>query len=395
LIRYQALRKSTVTLRGNWNYPTTIRFGAGRISELAATCRELGMARPLLVTDAGLGDHEMTARLVSLCKADGLPCAVFSAVSPNPTGAQVEAGVAAFREGGHDGVIAFGGGSGLDAAKAVAFMAAQTVPLWDLEDIGDNWTRATTQGLPPVVAVPTTSGTGSEVGRASVITDEAEHKKKIIFHPRMLPNIALSDPELTIGLPPHLTAATGIDALSHSMEAFFSPFYHPMARGIATEGMRLVKDWLAKAVHDGTDIEARAHMMVASQAGAASFQKGLGGMHAIAHSLGALYGSHHGLLNAVLMPYVLEANRSAISADAAYISRCLGLEPSLDGLIAWVLDLRKEVGIPHTLAEIGLNANEKDRVGAMALEDPSAGGNPIQFTAAEYAALFEKAVTGV
>lgn len=383
-----------MTLRANWNYPTAIRFGAGRTNELPDLCRELGFSRPLLVTDEGLGKHEMTQRIVGICEAAGLPCGVFSAVSPNPTGAQVDAGVEAFKAGGHDGVLAFGGGSGLDAAKAVAFMVPQSLPLWDFEDVGDNWTRAVTAGLPPVIAIPTTSGTGSEVGRCSVITDEGVHKKKLIFHPRILPNIALLDPELTVGLPPHLTAATGIDALSHSMEAFFAPFYHPMARGIATEGMRLVKEWLPKAVHDGTNIEARAHMLVASTAGAAAFQKGLGAMHAIAHSLGALYGAHHGLLNAVLMPYVLEANRASIEADAAYIARALGLEPSLDALIQWVIELRKEVGIPHTLAEIKITADDKKLVGDMAVEDPSAGGNPISFTADQYAALFEKAVNG-
>lgn len=383
-----------MTLRANWNYPTAIRFGAGRTNELPDLCRELGFSRPLLVTDEGLGKHEMTQRILGICAAAGLHCGVFSAVSPNPTGAQVDAGVEAFKAGGHDGVLAFGGGSGLDAAKAVAFMVPQSLPLWDFEDVGDNWTRAVTAGLPPVIAIPTTSGTGSEVGRCSVITDEGVHKKKLIFHPRILPNIALLDPELTVGLPPHLTAATGIDALSHSMEAFFAPFYHPMARGIATEGMRLVKEWLPKAVHDGTNIEARAHMLVASTAGAAAFQKGLGAMHAIAHSLGALYGAHHGLLNAVLMPYVLEANRAAIEADGAYIARALGLEPSLDGLIQWVIELRKEVGIPHTLAEIKITADDKKLVGEMAVEDPSAGGNPISFTAEQYAALFEKAVNG-
>ncbi len=383
-----------MTLRANWNYPTAVRFGAGRLSELPDICRELGMTRPLLVTDAQLGEHPITQKALDACATKGLPCAVFSAVSPNPTGAQVDAGVAAFRAGKHDGVIAFGGGSGLDAAKAVAFMANQERPLWDFEDIGDNWKRAKLEGLPPVVAVPTTSGTGSEVGRASVITDEVEKKKKIIFHPRMLPNVALSDPELTVGLPAPLTAATGMDALSHSMEAFFSPFYHPFARGIATEGMRLCKEWLPVAVRDGANIEARAHMMAASQAGAAAFQKGLGGMHALAHSLGALYGAHHGLLNAILMPYVLTANRSAIETDATYLAGCLSLENGLDGVLEWVLALRKEVGIPHTLADIKIDTADCALIGTMAYNDPSAGGNPIQFTESQYATLFECAVKG-
>jgi len=381
-------------LRGNWNYPTTIRFGAGRISELADTCVELGMSRPLLVTDEGLARHAMIEGALAACKAKGLDCALFSGVKGNPTGENVGEGLAAFKAGGHDGVIAFGGGSGLDAAKAVAFMSRQTRPLWDFEDVGDNWKRAVLDGLPPVIAVPTTSGTGSEVGRASVITDTAQHVKKIIFHPRMLPNIVIADPELTLGLPAPITAATGMDALSHNLEAFFAPFYHPLARGIAVEGARLVKEFLPAAVKRGDDIEARAQMMVASQAGAAAFQRGLGGMHALAHTLGALYDAHHGLLNAVLMPYVLSANRAAIAEDAAYLAQCLGLENGLEGLIGWVLELRKEVGIQHTLAEMGIPADEVKRIGAMAVEDPSAGGNPIPFTPGQYAHIFECAHAG-
>lgn len=382
------------SLSGNWNYPTTIRFGAGRIKELPDTCRELGMERPLLVTDEGLSRLPMIAEAAAACTAAGLDCAVYSQVKGNPTGENVEGGVAAFKEGDHDGVIAFGGGSALDAGKAIAFMANQTRPLWDFEDVGDNWLRANTDGLCPVVAVPTTSGTGSEVGRSSVITDSASHVKKVIFHPRFVPEIALSDPELTVGLPAPITAAVGMDALSHSVEAFFSPFYHPMARGIAVEGCRLVKEWLPTAVQDGANIEARSHMMVASQAGATAFQKGLGAMHALAHSLGAAYDAHHGLLNAVLMPYVLKANAAAIADDAAYLANCLGLDASLDGLTDWVLALREKTGIPHTLAGMNLNAEEKDRIGAMAVADPSAGGNPVPFTDEQYAELFRCAVAG-
>lgn len=381
-------------LIGNWNYPTTIRFGAGRISELAASCRELGMTKPLLVTDRQLAEHDIVKNAVASCAKDGLPCGVFSDVSGNPTGAQVIAGVAAYKAGEHDGVIAYGGGSGIDAAKTIAFMSVQKESIWYFEDVGDNWTRAITDGLPPVVAVPTTSGTGSEVGRASVITDEDAHVKRIIFHPTMLPAIALSDPELTIGLRPGITAAVGMDALSHNMEAFFSPFYHPLARGIAVEGMRLVKEHLPTAVRDGANIEARAHMMVASQAGATAFQKGLGGMHALAHSLGAVYGAHHGLLNAILMPYVLAANANAIADDAAYCANCLGLKNSVQDLVDWVIALRDELAIPHTLAAIDINADESQRIGTMAIADPSAGGNPIPLTADQYAHIFECAVAG-
>jgi alcohol dehydrogenase class IV len=381
-------------LQGNWNYPTNIRFGAGKIKLLATTCQELGMKRPLLVTDQGLSSHPMIQDAMNACAAQGLNSALFSEVQGNPTGANVALGVDAFKSGNHDGVIAFGGGSGLDAAKAIAFISRQTLPLWDFEDVGDNWKRAVTHDLPPVIAVPTTSGTGSEVGRASVITDTETHVKKIIFHPRMLPNIVLADPELTLGLPPHLTAATGMDALSHNLEAFFAPFYHPMARGIAVEGARLVKEWLPTAVHQGDNIEARAHMMVASQAGAAAFQRGLGGMHALAHTLGALYDAHHGLLNAVLMPYVLSANRNAIADDAAYLARCLNIENGLSGLIAWVLEIRKVLGIQHSLSEIGIPADEAERIGAMAVQDPSAGGNPVQYTPEQYAQIFTCALNG-
>ncbi len=382
-----------MSLSGNWNYPTSIKFGAGRITELPDHCKALGMAKPLLITDSGLAAHAMITAALDRCAGAGVSAGLYSGVDGNPTGANVEGGISAFQAGGHDGVVAFGGGSGLDAAKAVALMVAQDRPIWDFEDVGDNWLRVNTEGLPPVVAVPTTSGTGSEVGRASVITDESAHVKKIIFHPRMLPAIALSDPELTIGLPAHLTAATGMDALSHCMEAFFSPFYHPLARGIATEGMRIVKEWLPAAVRDGGNIEARSHMMVASQAGAASFQKGLGGMHALAHSLGAVYNAHHGLLNAILMPYVLVANRPVIEADANYIAQCLGLN-GFDGFYHWVLELRAEVGIQETLAEIGIEDDQAELIGRMAVADQSAGGNPIPFSEGEYASIFRCAVEG-
>jgi hypothetical protein len=353
------------------------------------------MENPLLVTDEGLAELDIVKNAVQSCEDSDLGCEVYSHVSGNPTGANVEGGVDAYSLGEHDGVIAFGGGSGLDAAKAIAFMAAQSGSIWDFEDVGDNWTRANTENLPPVVAVPTTSGTGSEVGRASVITDESAHVKKIIFHPRMLPEIALSDPELTVGLPAPITAATGMDALSHCLEAFFAPSYHPMARGIAIEGARLVKEWLPTAVSDGGNIDARSHMMVASQAGATAFQRGLGGMHAIAHSLGAVYNAHHGLLNAILMPYVLRANTVAIEEDAAYLANCLGLDPSLESLIEWVLSIRSEVGIQATLSEIDIQDDEAERIGEMAVNDPSAGGNPIQFTASEYCDIFRMAVHGI
>ncbi|HVJ36124.1 MAG TPA: iron-containing alcohol dehydrogenase [Terriglobia bacterium] len=382
-------------LRGNWNYPTSVKFGCGRISELADHCKALGMKRPLLITDPGLADLPMVKQAIERNKAAGLPTGLFSQVQGNPTGKNVEDGVKAFKDGGHDGVIAFGGGSALDAAKAVALMVGQKRPLFDFEDVDDWFTRVDVGGMAPVVAVPTTSGTGSEVGRASVITDEAVHVKKIIFHPKMLPAIVIDDPELTAGLPPHITAAVGMDALSHNLEAFCAPGFHPMADGIAIEGMRLIKEWLPTAVKDGKNLIARSYMMVASSMGATAFQKGLGGMHAIAHPLGALYNTHHGLTNAVLMPYVLDFNRKAIDEKLTSLARYLNLpNPSFGAVQKWILDLRKEIAIPHTLREIKVDDKQVDKVAAMAAVDPSAGGNPIKVGAGELRQIFVAALDG-
>jgi alcohol dehydrogenase class IV len=291
-------------------------------------------------------------------------------------------------------VIAFGGGSALDAGKAIAFATFQDRPLWDFEDVGDNFRRADPAKMLPVIAVPTTAGTGSEVGRASVIKDEGARLKRIIFHPAMMPRLVIADPALTVGLPPGLTAAVGMDALSHNLEAFFAPAYHPLARGVAVEGARLVKDWLAVAVRDGANIEARSHMLAAAEAGATAFQRGLGAMHALAHPLGALYGVHHGLLNAILMPYVIAANRPAIDLQAAALARMLGLGDEADDLLAWVLDLRAEVGIPMSLAEAGVPADDIARVSQMAVEDPSAATNPVVFTVGDYGAILRQALAG-
>ncbi|MBL4906531.1 MAG: iron-containing alcohol dehydrogenase [Sneathiella sp.] len=382
-------------LTGNWNYPTAVRFGVGRANEIGAACKELGMSNPLLVTDPGLASLPMIGEAVSNCQAAGLKCAVFSDVKPNPIGENVDAGVAAYKAGCHDGVIAFGGGSGLDAAKAIALMVGQSGSVFDFVDEGDNWTRVNVDAVAPVVAVPTTSGTGSEVGRASVITDAAHHVKKIIFHPTMLPAIVIADPALTAGLPAHITAATGMDALSHNLEAYCSPFYHPMAEGIAVEGIRLVKEYLPTAVAEGSDLVARAQMMVASTMGATAFQRGLGGMHALAHPLGALYDAHHGMLNAILMPYVLIHNRPAIEDRMERLAAFIGLEDaSFEGFLKWVLDLRQEVGIPNDLGALDIDDSKAELVGKMATEDPSSGGNPTKLTAAEYTEIFLNAVKG-
>ena len=382
-------------LSGNWNYPTSVRFGVGRAQEIGAACKELGMKKPLLVTDPGLAGLPMISDAVASCKDAGLDCGVFSNIKPNPVGENVGDGVAIYRENGHDGVIAFGGGSGLDAAKAIALMAGQTGDVFDYEDVGDNWAQVKPEGVAPIVAVPTTSGTGSEVGRASVITDAANHVKKIIFHPKMMPSIVVADPELTVGLPAHITAATGMDALSHNLEAYCSPFYHPMAEGIAVEGIRLVKEYLPTAVNDGTNLIARSQMMIASTMGATAFQRGLGGMHALAHPLGALYDAHHGLLNAILMPYVLIRNRPEIETRIARLSSFIGLEEAnFDGFLSWVLDLRQQLNIPNDLGALNIGDEKADLVGKMAIKDPTAGGNPIALTAEEYTEVFLKAVKG-
>jgi alcohol dehydrogenase class IV len=374
----------------DWNYPTAIRFGAGRIVELGEACLALGIERPLLVTDPALARLPMVGAALAAAGA-GLFCAIHS----NPVGADVEAGLAAYREGGHDGVIALGGGSALDAGKVIAFMSGQTRPLWDFEDKEDWWTRADPAGIAPVVAVPTTAGTGSEVGRAGVILDQDAEAKKIVFHPKMLPGIVILDPELTLGLPAHVTAATGMDALSHCLEAYCAPGFHPMADGIAAEGMKQIREWLPRAVGDGTDIEARGHMLVAASMGATAFQKGLGGMHAISHPIGALLGTHHGLTNAVLMPYILAFNRPAIEERLARLAGYIGLEQaSFEGFLGWIIRLRESLGIPHTLTKIGIAAAHVDRISIMAEADPSAGGNPLPFDAAAAREVLEAALAG-
>ncbi len=383
------------TLRGNWNYPTAMRFGPGRISELAKACKSLGMTRALLVTDPGIRALPMIAEAVAANEAAGLPTTVFSDIKPNPVGENVEAGVAAYHAAGCDGVIAFGGGSGLDAGKAIALMVGQDRPIWDFEDRDDWCTRVNEDGMAPVVAVPTTAGTGSEVGRASVITNEATHTKKIIFHAKMLPAIVIADPELTLGLPSHLTAATGMDALAHNLEAYCAPGYHPMADGIAVEGMRLVKEWLPTAVHEGSNLVARAQMLAAATMGATAFQKGLGAIHALSHPIGAVLDKHHGLTNAVVMPYVLAFNRAAIEDRLERLARYLGLpDPSFDAVQNWVLALREDIGIAHTLAEIGVGEEYIDELAPMAAADPTCGGNPIPVGEPELRRMFEMAIRG-
>jgi len=385
----------STTFYANWNYPTSIKVGAGRANELAAACSALGMRAPLLVTDPSLSKLPMLDKILQQCRESDLQVSVFNQIKSNPTGDNVNDGVSAYRAGKHDGVIAFGGGSALDAGKAIALMIGQDRVLWDFEDVGDNWKRVNVAGMATVVAVPTTAGTGSEVGRASVITHEAQQIKKIIFHPNMLPKTVILDPELTIGLPASITAATGMDALSHNLEAYCTTYYHPMAEGIAAEGIRLIKDYLPRAVHNGYDLEARTQMLVASSMGATAFQRGLGAMHALAHPLGAIYDAHHGRLNAILMPFILLANRPAIETKISRLANYLQINNGFDGFIDWVFQIRHEIDIEPSLSKIGIGEQHVERIAKMATEDAAATGNPILFSARDYQNILNDAINGV
>ncbi len=381
-----------MTITANWSYPTSIKFGAGRIKELADHCKAVGMKKPLLITDRGLAPMAITQNALDTLEAAGLGRAIFADVDPNPNDINLAAGVKAFKDGGHDGVVAFGGGSGLDLGKCVAFMAGQSRPVWDFEDIGDWWTRASVEGIAPIIAVPTTAGTGSEVGRASVITNSASHVKKVIFHPKFLPAVTICDPELTVGMPKVITAGTGMDAFAHCLEAYSSPFYHPMSAGIALEGMRLVKEYLPRAYKDGTDIEARANMMSAAAMGAVAFQKGLGAIHSLSHPVGAIYNTHHGMTNAVVMPPVLRFNRPAIEERIVRAAAYLGISGGFDGFYDYVLKLREELGVPDKLAALGVGTDRIDEMSEMAIVDPTAGGNPVELTLDAAKKLFRECI---
>lgn len=369
-----------MTIIANWSYPTSIRFGAGRISEIADACEVAGIKNPLLITDRGLADMDITKKTLDLLESAGLGRNIFSDVDPNPNQRNAENGVKAYLDGGHDGVIAFGGGSGLDLGKLVAFLAGQTRPLWDFEDIEDWWTRADANAIAPIVAVPTTAGTGSEVGRASVITNSDTQEKKIIFHPKFLPCVVICDPELTVGMPSFITAGTGLDAFAHCVEAYCSPHYHPMSQGMALEGMRIVKKYLPIAYSDGANIEARSHMMSSAIMGATAFQKGLGAIHALSHPIGAIYHTHHGTTNAVCMPAVLQFNKPAIKDLIEDASNYLSIKGGFDGFCSFVDDLNQSLNIPKKLSGLGVDNPDIERIVSGALKDPSTGGNPIKMT---------------
>jgi len=381
-----------MSLTGNWSYPTAMKFGAGRIKELPQACSAAGIKNPLLVTDRGLAALPVTQSTLDIMEAAGLGRAMFSEVDPNPNELNLDAGVAAYIAGGHDGVIAFGGGSGLDLGKMVAFMAGQTRPVWDYEDVDDWWTRADAAAIAPIVAVPTTAGTGSEVGRASVITNSRTHIKKIIFHPKVLPTVVICDPELTMSMPKVITAGTGLDAFAHCVEAFSSPHYHPMSQGIALEGMRLVIDYLPRAYADGTDLEARANMMSAAAMGATAFQKGLGAIHALSHPIGAVYNTHHGTTNAICMPAVLAFNAEKIKDRFDLAAPYLGISGGFSGFCDFVQELNDSLGIPRRLSELGVGDDRIVELSEMALNDPSCGGNPVVLTQDNLEALFKAVI---
>ncbi|MGE0284647.1 MAG: iron-containing alcohol dehydrogenase [Rhizobiaceae bacterium] len=385
-------------LVSKWNYPTTVRFGAGRISELADALAATGIKRPLFVTDPGLAKLPVVPKTLKLLDDAGVKYGVFSDVRPNPVESNLTAGIEVFKKGKHDGVIAFGGGSALDLGKLIAFQANQARPVWDFEDIGDWWTRANSAAIAPIIAVPTTAGTGSEVGRASVLTHEATHTKKVIFHPKILPATVIADPELSVGMPPFITAGTGMDALAHCLEAYCAPGFHPMADGIGVEGVRLVFENLPKAFANGKDIIARANMMAAAAMGATAFQKGLGAIHSLSHPIGGLYDTHHGMTNAVFMPYVLAFNRDAIEEKITRLAAYCGIKGGFDGFQKAVMKLRKELKVPHTLPTFikGLEMDKKRRtlIADMAIVDPTAGGNPIKLTKKGALSLLDNAMSG-
>jgi len=375
----------------NWNYPTNVWFGVDRSKEIQKACDTLGIKNPLIVTDPGLLQTSIIDEINSSLSSN---TQIYSDVQGNPTGSNVTNGVKVFLEGDHDGVIAIGGGSGMDAGKGIAFLAHQSRPLWDFEDIGDWWTRADSSVIKPIIAIPTTAGTGSEVGRAAVFLNEENHKKKIIFHPKMLPQIAILDPSLTLNLPKSITAGTGMDALAHCIEAYSSPFYHPMAEGTALEGLRLVKENIQEVYHNGNNVEARSHMLVASMMGAAAFQKGLGAIHSVTHPVNSLYKTHHGTTNGTVMPFVLNYNRSTIEEKFTRLANFLDIKNGFEGIVDWIIELKKDMEIPETLKDMGVNEGDEIKLAPLAQEDPSTGANPLEMTVERFQELILNCISG-
>ena len=383
-------------LKSNWNYPTNMWVGENRIQDLKQACKNLNIKKPLFVTDSGLAKNEITSNAIKILKDKNISVEIFSNIKGNPTGTNVYDGVSLFNKWNCDGVIAFGGGSAIDVGKAIAFMSGQILSIWDFEDIGNNWTKANSKKIAPIIAIPTTAGTGSETGRASVILNEETGVKKIIFHPKFLPSIVILDPILTINLPPKITAATGMDALAHNLEAYCSPGYHPMADGIALEGMKLIDQWLIKAFKDGSNTEARMNMLTAASMGSTAFQKGLGAIHSLSHPVNAINNIHHGLSNAIFMPYVLTFNKDVIEDKIMKICKYLEFKnQSFDGFINWILDLRKKLELPHTLSEVIKKEDlDIEKLSGMALDDPSTSTNPKKMSIDHMKILYEHSMSG-
>ena len=382
-------------MRSNWNYPTTIWVGENRCKDLNLACENLHVINPLFVTDKDLINLPMVKSIISNLKKKFHKLSLFSNFSGNPIGENVDEGVKVFNENKCDGIIAFGGGSGLDVGKAIAFMSGQSRPIWDFEDIGDYWTRADESKILPIIAVPTTAGTGSETGRASAIINKQTGIKKIIFHPKMLPSIVILDPVLTVDLSPRLTAATGMDALAHNLEAFCAPGFHPMADGIAIEGMKLIKESLLVAVKNGKDLKARIDLLAAASMGSTAFQKGLGAIHSLSHPVNAQFNIHHGLSNAIFMPYVLTFNKNVIENKIITICDYLNLKKNFQSFLDWILDLRKKLNIPHKLSDVvDIKKIDLEQLSKMAFEDPSTGGNPKKITIDDMKILYEHSISG-
>ena len=382
-------------MRSNWNYPTTIWVGENRCKDLNIACENLHIINPLFVTDKDLINLPMVKSIISNLKKKFHKLSLFSNFSGNPIGENVDEGVKVFNENKCDGIIAFGGGSGLDVGNALAFMSGQSRPIWDFEDIGDYWTRADESKILPIIAVPTTAGTGSETGRASAIINKQTGIKKIIFHPKMLPSIVILDPVLTVDLSPRLTAATGMDALAHNLEAFCAPGFHPMADGIAIEGMKLIKESLLVAVKNGKDLKARIDLLAAASMGSTAFQKGLGAIHSLSHPVNAQFNIHHGLSNAIFMPYVLTFNKNVIENKIITICDYLNLKKNFQSFLDWILDLRKKLNIPHKLSDVvDIKKIDLEQLSKMAFEDPSTGGNPKKITIDDMKILYEHSISG-
>jgi len=382
-------------MKSNWNYPTTVWVGNNRIIEINSACKSLKIQKPLFVTDKDLAGLDFVKNVIKIIEKEFKNLNIFSNFSGNPNGKDVDEGVKEFKKNNCDGVIAFGGGSGLDVGKAIAFMSGQIRPIWDFEDIGDYWKRANTDNIAPIIAVPTTAGTGSETGRASAIINNETKVKKIIFHPKFLPSIVILDPVLTLDLSPRLTAATGMDALAHNLEAFCAPGFHPMADGIAIEGIRLTKKSLMTAVKDGKNLEARSDMLAAASMGSTAFQKGLGAIHSLSHPVNAQYNLHHGLSNAIFMPYVLTYNKKFIEKRIVSICDYLGLKKNFNNFLDWILELREELNIPHALSEVIIEDKfDLETLSKMALEDPSTATNPRLLNLEDMKKLYDHSMKG-